>query len=85
MSATLSDKNDLYFYGDSEYGVELFDHVEVRIDGYTHEGQVTAIHQHNEVTVRYRDELDFTRRTGEPKRKRARVQVSAIDLLRRDG
>lgn len=77
------------YYGDDviggEYAVEIGDHVEVRIDGHVHDGQVAKLHpKSHEVTVRYLDELNTTR-AGEPRRKTARVHVLTVDLIRRDG
>lgn len=65
--------------------IELFDHVEVSLDGFVHDGQVTAIFpRSNAIRVRYLDRFD-TRRDGEPKSKTTRVFPSAIELERRDG
>ncbi|HEX2255630.1 MAG TPA: hypothetical protein VHG92_02825 [Afifellaceae bacterium] len=72
------------FYGDDfTYRVELHDRVEVRLDGRTYDGVVTALHR-NEVTVRYEDDLDC-RRDGEPKRRTRRFPLPAVDLIARDG
>lgn len=76
----------MYYGDDSVYAVEPFDAVEVRVDGHTFDGQVLKLHPRGrEVTVRYRDDLDVTRTTGEPRWKTRRVDVSAVDLIKRDG
>lgn len=74
---------------DDEYEVERFDQVEVRIgnrwEGRTFDGVVTRLHPRSgEVTVRYEDCYAATR-NGDPRKKTARVPVSAVDLVARDG
>lgn len=65
--------------------VEVFDHVDLRIDGRVVEGQITGLWRGpREVRVVYRDWLNVTRR-GEPRVGVARVPVSAVELVRRDG
>lgn len=72
------------FY-DENYAVELFDRVEIRLDGQVFDGFIKAIHPRvGDVTVRYLDHLD-ARRDGEPKRNTARVPVADCDLIGRDG
>ncbi|WP_119167087.1 hypothetical protein [Algihabitans albus] len=78
------------WYGDdpaSEYVVELFDRVEVRLgDGMVAEGLVKKIHpRRREVSVRYEDHIDAYRTTSNPRRKTVRVPVTAVDLIARDG
>lgn len=79
------------YYGDDSspdgYAVELYDLVEVRIDGHTYSGGIVrAIHPRSrEVTVSYEDHLDCARTTGDPRRKRCRAHILAVDLIGRDG
>lgn len=73
------------YYFDGQCAVELYDQVEVKIDGATHEGVITRLHPRSEqVTVRYQDEIDTTR-SGAPRTKSARVPLSRIELIARDG
>lgn len=75
-----------FFYEDgTDYEVELHDHVEATIDGRLFDGQVTAIYRTGMVRVRYLDHDDIAKRTGEPKKKTARVSYRALSLERRDG
>lgn len=76
-----------YFYENDPtgYAIEMFDHVELALDGQTFEGQVTQIRKAGICRVRYEDYTDLKRSTGDPKRKSALVPYSALDLLRRDG
>lgn len=72
--------------GDDAYAVEVFDQVEVRIDGVAYEGEVVKLHpRSHEVTVRYIDHHDLQRSTGEPRRKpkSCRAHVLAVDLIAR--
>ena len=75
----------LCYDDDLEYPVEIFDHVEVKIDGNTFNGIVKAIHPRSrEVSVTYDDYFDLTKTTVTPRRKSHRAHISAVDLLRRD-
>lgn len=79
------------YYGDEPggtdaYAVEVFDQVEVRIDGRSYDGEVVKLHpRSHEVTVRYIDHEDIQRSTGEPRRKpkSVRAHVLAVDLIAR--
>jgi hypothetical protein len=78
--------DDLH-YGDDDdvYAVELHDTVEVRVDGQTHEGEVTRIWPRcREVRVSYADGYDTARTTGRPRRRSVRVPVAAVTLIARD-
>lgn len=83
----LADPAGTLSYGDDGiYAVELFDQVDVRMDGCVHAGEITRIHARSgEVRVRYADGYDIARTTGNPRVKSARVPVSAVDLIARDG
>lgn len=75
--------------GDLKYSdggaVELFDHVELRLDGKSFEGQVTKLlRKLYRVRVGYADFIN-TRRDGEGVWRSAEVPVADIDLIRRDG
>lgn len=77
------------YYGDTpigDYAVEMYDQVDVRVDGCAHAGEITRIYpRFGEVRVRYADGYDIARTTGNPRVKSARVPVSAVDLIARDG
>lgn len=77
----------MYYDGNcTDYHVEANDIVEVEIDGTTSAGQVVALHPRSgQVTVRYEDHHDCYRTTGNPRRKSVRVDLSDVDLVRRDG
>lgn len=65
--------------------VELFDHVELRLDGHVFEGQITRLMPRaGRVRVGYADFTD-PRRDGEGKWRSAEVAVADVDLIRRDG
>jgi hypothetical protein len=85
----MTNKQAPLFYGDDpagEYEVEVYDHINLHFDGSTFNGQIDAIHPRaREVTVAYDDHQDRYRTTGNPRRKRCRVQVRLVDLVRRDG
>lgn len=71
------------YYGDSEYQVEIFDRVEVRMDtGRINEGEVIAIQpRKNMLKVRYWDSDDLVRTTGGPRRKTGLFALENVDLL----
>ena len=70
---------------DDTYAVELYDRVNLDLDDWVHEGQVTRIYPRaGEVQVRYADELDVTRK-GDPRIKSTRVPIEQIALIARDG
>jgi len=65
--------------------VQLFDHVELRLDGSVFEGQITKLFPATgRVRVGYADFIN-TRRDGEGVWRSAEVPVAHIDLIRRDG
>lgn len=75
----------LFYDNDPEWEVELFDHVEVNLEGSTCSGQVKKLHpKSGEVTVRY-DTMETYRTSQEPIWKTARFPISAVMLVRRDG
>jgi len=70
---------------DETYAIEIYDAVDVEIDGHAYEGIVTRLFPRiGRVQVRYRDHVDATR-SGEPRSKSASVSVHDIALLGRDG
>ena len=77
---------------DETYAVELYDRVEMRLDGQIFDGEITKIHPRlGMVRVAFLDHRD-TCRDGSPKRqyreaKRTSVRVPAVDvdLMERDG
>lgn len=72
-------------YTDGTYEVEQFDHVELRLNGFVFEGQVTKVHPRiGQVTVRY-DDYEDPQRDGTPRQRGVRVPVADVDLVRRDG
>lgn len=74
------------FYGDDEeYAVELYDRVEVRLDGCTFNGEVTAIRtQLRAAKVRYEDWRDIARTTGNARKQTKLFGIADIDLIARD-
>jgi len=78
--------NPICYGDDGEYAVELFDRVDVSIDGKVFDGVVTAVHPRlGAVTVRYQDHQDIARTTGNPRTKRARLTIGDVELVARDG
>lgn len=73
-----------FYENDPLWPVELFDHVEVEIDGHTFEGQVRAIYRDG-VTVRYENHQIVHRTTGTSPTCNRRVPMTAVTLVRRDG
>jgi len=75
----------LHYCDDEKYPVELFDAVDVTIDGSTFAGQVRHIYPKlRQVTVRYEDHHDLVWKTLEPRKLTARVPVDAVMLVARD-
>jgi hypothetical protein len=74
----------LCYENDPLWPVEMYDQVEVRVDGATFDGEVRKIHGDG-VTVRYGDYLDTCRTTTNPRVKTMRFPIQAVDLIRRDG
>lgn len=72
-------------YKDNIYAVELFDEIELHMNGRTFEGKVTKLHPRSEqVTVQYEDFVEC-RRDGTPITRSKRVSVRGVDLIRMDG
>lgn len=74
------------FYSDDEgYQVEMFDHVELQVDGYTFDGEVRKIHARSrEVTVRFEDHTDLYRTSLNGRRRSLRVPLADVTLIGRD-
>jgi len=76
----------LYYDDGQEYEVELYDHVEVRLDGdFVKEGVVTFIKSAKRaLLVRYSDPLEINKRTTEPLRRTGIFPLAQCDLIARD-
>ena len=65
--------------------VELFDQIDIEIDGRVVEGQITKLHPRKDhIRVGYRDDTDTTR-AGDPKWRTITVPVTRVELIARDG
>lgn len=72
-------------YPETDFKVELFDFVELQIDGDKFNGIVKAIHpKSGEVSVTYANWRN-PQKQGAARRTSARVPLTSIELQRRDG
>lgn len=80
-------KQAIFYCDDEGYEVELGDSVEfcwVFTGPSNHDGEVIALHpKKREVRIRYRDQDDRARSTGEPRVKSACVPVDCVTLIAR--
>ena len=76
------------FYPDTNdgYEVEVFDHVEIKVDGMIAEGQVVKLHpKDRQLSVRYEDHLNAYRTTGNPRVRTIKMPLAEVVFAGRDG
>lgn len=75
----------MYYPDGPEYEIDLFDWVDVTLDGQVFDGQVTRLWPRLKmVTVVYIDHINTTK-LGHTSHKSKRVPIAAVTLNRRDG